>query len=328
MVNKSDAASRKTHVPSQGADNVQSYLREIGRVRLLRPDEEIELGRVIREYQRLFERKNELEAQLGRIVPYAEVGADLGLPEGTAELRVTAGERAKKRMIEANLRLVVSIAKKYHKARCEFLDLIQEGSIGLIRGAEKFDPTKGYKFSTYAYWWIRQGITRAIAEKSRAVRLPVHVNEKLAKMRKAERELLAELGRAPSKLEIRERLGVSATAFNDLLELRSLEPKSLETLIGESADTELGELIADEAPDPMTTALSVSDREAIEMLLRGLSASQAEVLRLRFGLDDGKAYTLAQIGSRMHLSRERVRQIERQGLQILRTRARRKDFGF
>ena len=232
------------------ADLVRSYLRDIGRVPLLSHQQEITLGRQVQELMDLEAQEAELSDQRGgEAVPAAELAKAAGLSPVQLKRKLQAGRRAKERMVAANLRLVVSVAKKYTKRNMEFLDLIQEGTIGLVRGVEKFDPTRGYKFSIYAYWWIRQGITRAIAEKSRTIRLPIHITETLNKLKKGQRELSQELGRTPTVGELAEFLELPEPEVKDLLS-RARQPVSLEMKVGDSDDTELCELLQNDAPMP------------------------------------------------------------------------------
>jgi len=262
-------------------DPVRMYLREIGRIPLLTADQEIELARKI---------------EMG--------GSD--------------GAIAKRRLVQANLRLVVSIAKKYVGRGMLFLDLIQEGNMGLIRAAEKFDYERGYKFSTYATWWIRQAITRAIADQARTIRIPVHMVETINKLKKVTRKLQQDKGRKPTEEEIAETMEISITKLRDIIKVAQ-EPVSLETPIGKEEDSKLGDFIEDrEAETPAASVTQDLLREDIIEVMASLSPRERDVLRLRFGLDDGRQRTLEEVGQLFGVTRERIRQIEAKALRKLR----------
>jgi RNA polymerase nonessential primary-like sigma factor len=292
---------------------VRTYLHEIGRVPLLTHEQEICYGKQVQQMMLLQEVKQSLEQALNRPPTKIEWASKALLAETELDRVLRRGHKAKQKMIEANLRLVVAIAKKYQKRNLEFLDLIQEGSLGLERGVEKFDPTRGYKFSTYAYWWIRQAITRAIAQQGRSIRLPIHITEKLNKIKKTQRELSQQLGRGATSTEIATALKLEPAQIRDYLNI-SRQPISLDVRVGDRQDTELSELLEDDGISPEKYTIQESLRQELQATLAELSIQQQEVISLRFGLDGGKELSLAKVGEMLNLSRERVRQLEHQAL--------------
>ncbi len=305
-----------TLVDSFGIDDpVRMYLKEIGKVNLLNSDEEVSLARNMSEGAEAEERMAELEE-------IAELSGDASaVEEEMAQLRRTiqVGKSAKQRLAEANLRLVVSIAKRYVGRGMLFLDLIQEGNLGLIKAVEKFDYTKGYKFSTYATWWIRQAITRAIADQARTIRIPVHMVETINKVIRVSRQLLQELGHDPSPEEIAEEMNMPVDKVREILKIAQ-EPVSLETPIGEEEDSHLGDFIPDEdASEPSEAAAFTLLREQLVDVLDTLTPREKTVLMLRFGLDEkGRTRTLEEVGKEFNVTRERIRQIEAKALRKLR----------
>ena len=287
-------------------DHVKMYLKEIGKVNLLTPEEELSLAKRMADGETA---KEQLE----------EIGEEID--EDTKkqiDLLIADGEKAKKSLAEANLRLVVSIAKRYVGRGMLFLDLIQVGNLGLIKAVDKFDYTKGYKFSTYATWWIRQAITRAIADQARTIRIPVHMVETINKLVRVSRQLVQELGREPTPEELAKELNMPVDKVREISKI-SQEPVSLETPIGEEEDSHLGDFIPDEdAPAPSEAASFVLLKEQLGAVLETLSEREAKVLRLRFGLDDGRARTLEEVGKEFDVTRERIRQIEAKALRKLR----------
>jgi RNA polymerase primary sigma factor len=298
-------------------DSIRVYLQEIGRIRLLRPDEEIELARKIADLLHLEELAAQFESDHGRQPDTKEWAALVEMPTIKFRRRLMLGRRAKEKMVQSNLRLVVSIAKKYMNRGLSFQDLIQEGSLGLIRAAEKFDHEKGYKFSTYATWWIRQAITRAIADQSRTIRLPVHLYETISRIKKTTKTLSQEFGRKPTEEEIAESMEMTIEKLRFIAKSAQL-PISLETPIGKEEDSRLGDFIEADIENPEQDVAKNLLREDLEGVLSTLSPRERDVLRLRYGLDDGRMKTLEEIGQIFDVTRERIRQIEAKALRKLR----------
>ena len=298
-------------------DSIRVYLQEIGRIRLLRPDEEIELARKIADLLQLEELAAQFESDKGHYPDTKEWAALVEMPLIKFRRRLMLGRRAKEKMVQSNLRLVVSIAKKYMNRGLSFQDLIQEGSLGLIRAAEKFDHEKGYKFSTYATWWIRQAITRAIADQSRTIRLPVHLYETISRIKKTTKTLSQEFGRKPTEEEIAESMEMTIEKLRFIAKSAQL-PISLETPIGKEEDSRLGDFIEADIENPEQDVAKNLLREDLEGVLATLSPRERDVLRLRYGLDDGRMKTLEEIGQIFDVTRERIRQIEAKALRKLR----------
>lgn len=297
-------------------DPVRMYLKEIGKVPLLSADEEIELAQNMEDGAVATEKINVLKGRLDGASE--EEKAEIKEEIKTLQRDVDKGADAKKRLAEANLRLVVSIAKRYVGRGMLFLDLIQEGNLGLIKAVEKFDYKKGYKFSTYATWWIRQAITRAIADQARTIRIPVHMVETINKLIRVSRQLLQELGREPSPEEIAKEMNMPVERVREILKI-SQEPVSLETPIGEEEDSHLGDFIKnDNVPVPADAAAFTLLKEQLEEVLGTLTEREQKVLTLRFGLEDGRARTLEEVGKEFNVTRERIRQIEAKALRKLR----------
>lgn len=313
-------ATRSTGYQKTGSDDtVGAFFKEMARYPLLKPEEEVELANRVQFLVTIEELKERLEEELGRKPTKADVAQALDLTERQLDSRLYRSQVAKRKMIRSNLRLVVSIAKRYLNRGVPFLDLIQEGALGLNRATEKFDPTKGYKFSTYAYWWIRQAITRTIANDARTIRLPIHIVEKLNKLKKAQRELKQQLQRNPTEEEIAEALDITRSNLRQLLQLRR-RSLSLNHRVGKGEDTELVDLLEDNElrlpEEQMSEAMM--RQEIWDVLSDVLTEREKDVISLRYGLASSEPYTLEEVGGMFNLSRERVRQIQSKAMRKLR----------
>ncbi|MCI9155438.1 MAG: RNA polymerase sigma factor RpoD [Lawsonibacter sp.] len=309
-ITEEEIVDPNTLIDNFGTDDpVRMYLKEIGKVNLLTSEEEVELAQAMTAGTAAQEQLDELTESGGEVPD--ELRAEL-------EKTIKKGERARQRLAEANLRLVVSIAKRYVGRGMQFLDLIQEGNLGLIKAVEKFDYTKGYKFSTYATWWIRQAITRAIADQARTIRIPVHMVETINKVIRVQRQLLQELGHDPTPEETAEEMNMPADRVREILKIAQ-EPVSLETPIGEEEDSHLGDFIPDEdASEPAEAASFTLLKEQLVEVLSTLTPREEKVLKLRFGIEDGRTRTLEEVGKEFNVTRERIRQIEAKALRKLR----------
>ncbi|WP_392532364.1 RpoD/SigA family RNA polymerase sigma factor [Nostoc sp. C117] len=297
-------------------DTVRAYLQEIGRIPLLTPEEEIIFAQQIQQMMTIFAESQKLTVKLKRTPTLLEWATQMQLSEQELLQQLNQGKKAKQKMMASNLRLVVSIAKQYQRRNLELMDLIQEGTLGLERGVEKFNPALGYKFSTYAYWWIRQGITRAIAQQGRAIRLPIHINEKLNKIKRVQRELSQKLGRIPTTAEIAHALSLEPNQIREYLTL-ARQTISLDIRVGSEKEMQLQDLIEDYRYSENGYTTEQSLNQEVENLLSNLSEQQQKILDLHFGLTDGHQLSLEEIGQRLGISRERVRQIEKQALKLL-----------
>lgn len=319
MATASLSSIQKTPKSSLRGDDsiIQSFLRDIGRIPLLTPEAEIKLGQRVQRMMVLLDLKASLRKTCKQEPTLQQWAAQANLSEAELQRRLQQGQHAKHRMIEGNLRLVVSVAKKYQHRKLDLPDLIQEGTLGLERAVEKFDPGRGYKFSTYAYWWIRQGITRAIAEQARTIRLPIHCTERLNKIKRVQRELSQSLGHTPTTNDIAIALDLSPKQVRESLQI-ARHPLSLEAKIGENRDTELQDLLEDTTPLPEELAMQQSLKQSLLASLEGLPKLQREVIILRYGLQNETALSLSQVGKRLGMSRERVRQLQNMALKHLR----------
>ena len=312
-----EARTLKSQKSVADVDLVRSYLRDIGRVPLLTHEQEITLGRQVQELNSLEQLQIELESNSGEKPNLDVLAKASGLTVVQVKKKLRSGQRAKERMVAANLRLVVSVAKKYTKRNMELLDLIQEGTIGLVRGVEKFDPARGYKFSTYAYWWIRQGITRAIAEKSRTIRLPIHITEMLNKLKKGQRQLSQELSRTPTITELAEFVDLPEDGVKELM-CSARQPMSLEMKIGDGDDTVLMDLLSGDVELPSEQIEKDCMKVDLRTMLDQLPEKQARVLRLRYGMEGEEPMSLSKIALTLEMSRDKARRLERDALTFMR----------
>ncbi len=313
------AARPSGYNKTENDDAVGAFFKEMARYPLLKPDEEVELARRVRFLEEIKELQAALELELGALPTKIQVASQLEITEKQLESRLYQGRVAKRKMIRSNLRLVVSIAKRYLNRGVPFLDLIQEGAMGLNRASEKFDPDKGYKFSTYAYWWIRQAITRAIANDARTIRLPIHIVEKLNKLKKAQRELKQKFSRNPTEAEMAEALEITVHQLRQLQQLRR-QALSLNHRVGKEEDTELMDLLEDEDNQSPEAKMNenMMRQEIWEVLGDVLTPREKDVISLRYGLTSSEPCTLEEVGNMFNLSRERVRQIQSKAMRKLR----------
>lgn len=294
-------------------DLIQLYLEEIGRFPLLTPEQELQYAQSVQRLMKLQQIKISLASKLQREPTIAEWSTAANLSEPQLKATIAAGESAKRKLIEANLRFVVTIARRYQKRNMDLLDLIQEGSIGLARAVEKFDPSKGYRFSTHAYWWIRQAITITLMLQSRTVRLPQHITEKLNKIRKVQQQLSQQFGRNATVVEIAQVVNLPPQQIREYQRLIR-RPLSLDEPVSETQDTIVQDLLPSQQPSPNEGVIDFMLQQDIEIALNALPERERDILSLRFGLVDGESLSFVQIGHRLDLSRERVRQLERQAL--------------